>query len=104
MSAWRAKARNDDMRQQAAFARFTAVSACATVQPWHNPVTTEHLGNIMAKEKELFDTDATPLRVTLTLTPMQAFAVFEAIGGERDQAPAMKIVRQQIAQLLGIER
>lgn len=58
----------------------------------------------MAKEKELFDEGAQPLRVALALTPMQAFAVYEAIGGEPDQAPAMKMVRQQIAQLLGIER
>lgn len=58
----------------------------------------------MAKEKELFDSEAQPIKVTLALTPMQAIAVYEAIGGERDQAPAMKIVRQQIAQLMGIER
>jgi len=58
----------------------------------------------MAKEKELFDTDAPALRVTLTLTPMQAFKVYEAIGNEPDQPVEMKIVRQQIAQLMGIAR
>lgn len=59
----------------------------------------------MAKEKELFETaDVAPIKVNLQLTPMQALRVHEAIGSEPDQAPALKIVRQQIAQLLGIER
>lgn len=58
----------------------------------------------MAEKSDLFEGAPAPIKVTLTLTPMQALKAYEAIGSEPDQAPAMRLMRAQIAGLLGIER